>query len=73
VCGAEGIVPVRGATPPAVPPAVPSATPPPTGTSPVRAVRLKCPRCQAVTSVADTGARPLRARCSGCGAALGLR
>ncbi|MEA3201951.1 MAG: hypothetical protein QOE90_3379 [Thermoplasmata archaeon] len=64
VCGAEGIVPL------AAPAASPQPQPKP---QPVRIVKLRCPRCQTVNAVEDTGQRPLRTRCTGCNAPLGLR
>jgi ribosomal protein S27E len=78
VCGAEGIVPIRAGSHSAKLEIAPSASAPLTGPSPppppaAKSLRLKCPRCQTVNTVIDSGSRPLRATCTGCGATIGVR
>lgn len=65
VCGAEGIVPLRG---PGAAAATPTEVAPPH-----KLVRLRCPKCGTVNEAQDAGQRPLRVACSQCGAAIGIR
>lgn len=66
-CGAEGVLREEERGPPASP--ARERAPEPARPASEKQLRLRCKACATIFKIADTGERPLRHRCPGCGAA----